>query len=306
MLELRNIELQRRHPVLKDINLTFEEGKIYGIIGKSGAGKTSLLKIAAGLMERTSGEVYFENKRLPGPTEKLLPGHDDIQLVNQDFALDPYHTVEENVRVKVLARRSEVQTELVNEFLALVELDHLCGQKALHLSGGEQQRLALARALACEPKVLLLDEPFVHLDQQLRWKIQAYLREVNKIHKTIMVLVSHDGAEMMGFAEEVIHLRNAVLERRASAEEMYFHPSDREQGQLMGPINEVLWKNERVCFRPNEYKISNSGIEIHVQHSLNTGPFWLNTASSVNGEKLWLQSDKPLEDSLTILIQKQV
>src|SRR3989338_3052536 len=203
MLELRNIELQRTHPVLNTINLTFKEGKIYGIIGKSGAGKTSLLKIAAGYMERTSGEVYFENKRLPGPSEKLLPGHDDIQLVNQDFALDPYHTVEENIRVKVLARRSEVQTELVNEFLALVELDHLRAQKALQLSGGEQQRLALARALACEPRVLLLDEPFVHLDQQLRWKIQTYLRAVNKLYKTILVLVSHDGAEMMGFVEEV-------------------------------------------------------------------------------------------------------
>src|SRR3989338_1372037 len=174
MLELRNIELQRTHPVLNTINLTFKEGKIYGIIGKSGAGKTSLLKIAAGYMERTSGEVYFENKRLPGPSEKLLPGHDDIQLVNQDFALDPYHTVEENIRVKVLARRSEVQTELVNEFLALVELDHL------------------------------------------RSQIQTYLRAVNKLYKTILVLVSHDGAEMMGFVEEVIHLRNAVLERKVS------------------------------------------------------------------------------------------
>lgn len=306
MLELRNIELQRTHPVLLNINLTFTAGKIYGLIGKSGAGKTSLLKIAAGLMDRTSGEVYFDDKRLPGPTEKLLPGHEDIQLVNQDFALDLFHTVEENVRVKVLARRSEVQIELVNEFLDLVELDHLRGQQARYLSGGEQQRLALARALACEPRVLLLDEPFVHLDQQLRWKIQEYLREVNKLHKTILVLVSHDGAEMMGFVEEVIHLRNSILERRATAERMYFRPSDREQGQLMGPINEAVWNDEHVLFRPNEYEIVDVGMKIQVLYRVNTGPFWLNSALSPTGEKMWLQSQKPLEETCTIQIKKQV
>ncbi len=305
MLELRGITLTRNHPVLKEIDLTFSERTIWGIIGRSGVGKTSLLKIAAGLLDTTVGEVWFDGKRLPGPSEKLIPGHEDIQLVNQDFALDLYHTVEENIREKVLSRHKDVQSELIELFLDLVELDHLRKQKALELSGGEQQRLALARALACEPRLLLLDEPFVHLDQRLRWKIQAYLRELNETHGTAIVLVSHDGAEMMGFAEKVIHLRNGVIERMASAEELFFHPSGREEAELMGPVNEVKVNDKLVLFRPNEYVTVDSGIPVTLRSAVNMGLCWMNEVETEDGNIFLLQSDAPLESRLDIRIEKK-
>lgn len=148
ILELKGVHLTRSFPVLLDVNLTFDQGRIYGIIGRSGAGKTSLLKLLSGFLDATEGKLFFKGTRLLGPSMKLIPGYDDIQLVNQDFGLDPYHTVEENIREKILSRHKSDQLLLIEEFLDLVELNHLRTQKATALSGGEQQRLALARALA--------------------------------------------------------------------------------------------------------------------------------------------------------------
>lgn len=305
MLELKHITLVRKTPVLEDISFTFSEGKIFGVIGKSGVGKTSLLKIAAGLLVRSEGDVIYDGKRLPNPGEKLIPGHEDIQLVNQDFALEPYHTVRENIREKVLSRTKVVQEELVEEFLELVELKPNEDQKAIELSGGEQQRLALARALASEPNVLLLDEPFVHLDQRLRWKVQAYLKELNRVRNTIIVLVSHDGAELMGFVEEIIHLKDARIQRLDSTEAFYFSPEDKAQGELLGPINAIEVNGKEVLFRPNEYEISAEGtIALNKDSSINTGLYWMHSFRTEQGETVDLIDNKELPEEIRINILK--
>ena len=154
MLEINEIQLAFQRPILLTISLTIKQGEIVGIVGKSGAGKTSLLKIIGGLLDSTSGSVIFEGKKVLGPTNKLVPGHPDIQLVNQDFHLDTYHTVEENIREQILYLPKKERDDLVEELLHILELTEIRNQKAITLSGGEQQRLSIARALACEPKVL--------------------------------------------------------------------------------------------------------------------------------------------------------
>ncbi len=151
MLEAKHIALTFDRPILKGINFSLKAGQIIGIVGKSGAGKTSFLKIMSGLLDSTTGDVFFEGKKVLGPNVKLVPGHPDIQLVNQDFHLDTYHTVEENIREQILYLPKKERDQLVNELLELIELDEVRTQKARTLSGGEQQRLAIARALACEP-----------------------------------------------------------------------------------------------------------------------------------------------------------
>ncbi|NRA12226.1 MAG: ATP-binding cassette domain-containing protein [Crocinitomicaceae bacterium] len=305
MIELVDIGLKRDEWVLRNVNLSIEQGELIGIIGESGIGKTTLLKLMSGLLDSTHGEVKFESEKLIGPREKLIPGHEEIQLVNQDFALEPYHTVRQNVKEKVLNLHQDDRDIIVNEFLELVELDHLEDRKAHVLSGGEQQRLAIARALACEPKVLLLDEPFVHIDQRLRLKIINYLLKLNEIRNITIVLVSHDGAEVMGFAKKVVHIAAEGVERIDSIDNMFYHPSTFEQGQLMGWINQIKVGDDSVLFRPNEYIIEDGSLNVSFVNSLDTGINIFNYFKTSNGEEIILTSVSPLDQVESISIKRK-
>ena len=174
MLEVKDVQFSYDSKIIKSVSFQLAKGEVIGIVGRSGEGKTTLLKMIAGLLDAELGEIIFNDEKIVGPNYKLIPGYEDIQLLNQDFGLDIYHTTEENIREKALHLPKEERDFLVSELLELVELTHLKNQKALLLSGGEQQRLCIARALVCEPQLLLLDEPFVHIDARLRNKIVNY------------------------------------------------------------------------------------------------------------------------------------
>ncbi|MBL4862862.1 MAG: ATP-binding cassette domain-containing protein [Crocinitomicaceae bacterium] len=305
MLKLQNIGLKRENWILRNVNVTVHQGELVGIIGESGIGKTTLLKLMAGVLDTTEGAVVFDDRELLGPSVKLIPGYEDIQLVNQDFGLEPYHTVEQNVREKVLNLTRADRDHLVDEFLELVELTHLRDRKAHLLSGGEQQRLSIARALACEPRVLLLDEPFVHIDQRLRLNIVNYLLKLNEVRNTTIVLVSHDGAEVMGFAKKVIHLSNQGIERIDEVSAMFYHPFSEEQGRLMGPINKITIDQETILFRPNEYGTQNGSIPVTFQNYLDTGVTVFNYFKTERGEEIVLTSSAALKDIRTISIEKK-
>ena len=276
MLRLNKISVIRENVVLKEISLDLHFDQIYGVIGKSGAGKTTLLKAMSGLVDLSEGEVLIDGEKLIGPSQRLVPGYDEIQLVNQDFAVEPYHTVYENVKEKVLSRHPKDQLELVEDYLELVELSDVRSRKAHILSGGEQQRLAIARALASEPKVLLLDEPFVHIDQRLRRKILHYLKDLQKIRKMLLVMVSHDGSELMGFANEIIYLSKNKILRQGLTSEVYYSPKTMEEGMLLGEVNEVDVDGEKIFFRPSQYSLDNPNINVHYMGSEDTGLTILN------------------------------
>jgi iron(III) transport system ATP-binding protein len=307
MLKLVNVGLKYDDWVLNNINIEFEPANIYGVVGRSGAGKTSLLKVISAYQDITEGEVIFNEQKLIGPAQKLIPGYDDVQLVNQDFALEPYHTVEQNVKEKILSRQKSIQIELIEEYLDLVELTDIKDRQARFLSGGEQQRLAIARALANEPKVLLLDEPFVHLDQRLKYKILNYLKELNKVQGTTIIIVSHDGAELMGFANQIIYLKDGNVQRRASISSFYYLPNDVLEAELMGPINEIDLNGSTVLFRPNEYQVSlDGGIEVGFLKSVDTGLITLNYFQTQDKKELLLTSLNELKDVTRISIEKKL
>ena len=188
MIELKNIGLKYSSWILKDLNLSIHKGETVGLIGRSGSGKTSLLKLIACQVEPTEGGVYFNEMKLVGPVHKLIPGYNDIQLIDQDFGLEPYHTVEENIKEKILNLHLEDRNEMVQELLGLLELNHVKNQKAKNLSGGEQQRVAIARALACEPEVLLLDEPSAGLAPALVDQLFDELVRINQSGVTILMV----------------------------------------------------------------------------------------------------------------------
>ncbi len=307
MLEINRVSLSfGEKTILDDVSFRIDPGEIVGIIGKSGMGKTSLIKVLSALMDSNSGSVTFNGKTLIGPSQKLIPGYEDLQVVNQDFALDPYHTVEENVREKVLHLPKDERNDLMDEVLDLTELSALKSRKAHTLSGGEQQRLALARALACEPLVLLLDEPFVHLDQALRFRMMHYLLRLNEVRNTTIVMVSHDGAELMGFVKRMIHLKDGKIERDDTPSAMYYQPDDEEQAELLGTINQLEIDGETVLFRPNEYAFEGGGAKIEVvfQRSINTGLLVLNYFLTKSGVNIVLSATRELNTLNYFYLQK--
>lgn len=308
MLDLQHVSLKfGEKTILDDVSLTVQQGEIVGIIGKSGMGKTSLLKVMSAHLAINSGVVLHNGKKLIGPNEKLIAGYEDLQIVNQDFALDPYHSVEENVREKVLHLPKEDQVILIDEVLDLVELAHLKTQKAHLLSGGEQQRLAMARALACEPAVLFLDEPFVHLDQALRFRIMNYLIRLNEVRNTSMVLVSHDGTELMGLVNRLLHLENGRIIRDDVPEKLFYHPTSLEQGELLGTINQLWIDGKEWLFRPNEFSLNGGDAEVAVRfsRSLNTGLIVLNYFETPKGENIVLSSKDEMSDVSCFYIDKK-
>ena len=255
MLKVRNIHFSRTKSVLSGIDLDLRPGQILGLVGPSGAGKSTLLKIIAGLLDADEGTVVLGKQRVYGPGFKLIPGHSEIQLVNQDFDLDLYHTVRENLVVKANYLPEKECSELVAELLELLDLMPLKDHQARSLSGGEQQRLALGRALALEPKVILLDEPFAHIDAHLKYRISDYLVALKKIRKTAFILVTHDGQEVLSLADRIAFFNDGKILRTDSPENFYFHPASAFEGLFFGDLNVIRRNKADFFFRPTEFSL---------------------------------------------------
>jgi iron(III) transport system ATP-binding protein len=313
MLTVTNLGKQFVHPVLVNINLRIQKGETLAIIGRSGVGKSSLLKIIAGQLQPSEGEVSWNGKRILGPEEQLLPGHPDIELVNQDFKLDPYHTAEENIRLSALHLPAKDRDRLVKDLIELFELDVVRQTKAHLLSGGEQQRVSLARALAKEPEVLLLDEPFSHLDSVMRSKLMVYLDELKKIRGLAMVLVSHDGTEILSLADRVAHLKKGRIRKVTTPSQLYYKPTTLAEARLLGHMNVVLIDGQKIWFRPNEYTLFNSECngdfvilsKLIFEKSLFMGPFYENYFRTGRNERIQLVHTTQLHEIDKICIKKK-
>ena len=306
MLAVSAISLSYEKPVLCDVSLSLVGSEIIGLVGKSGAGKSSLLKIMAGLIDQDSGEVLLDGKLQPKSSLRLIPGTKGIELVNQDFKLDVYHTVAENIRESILYLPNAERERRVEQMLSLFELKPIRHQKAHLLSGGEQQRLAIARAVAKKPKVLLLDEPFAHLDARLRLKLTNFLLKLKEKEGVAMVIVSHDGQEILGVSDSICILKNGRLSRKKNRVESYYNPSSKIDALFFGPINSIVLNGKRVLFRPDEYKQNSSGaISLSFVRAVFLGSIYYNYFYTLAKEELVLISINPLNNTTAIDIDKK-
>lgn len=305
MLQLKGIELSFNRPILKTINFEIAKGEIVGIIGKSGAGKSSLLKIIAGIIAPDNGVINLDNKKLPNASSLLIPGFNDIAIVNQDYKLDIYHTVEENIREAVLSLPILERDKRVKNLLRLFELQKIAGLKAHLISGGEQQRLAIARAVAKRPRLLVLDEPFGHLDSVLRQKLGHYLLQIQETEETAILLVSHDGQNVLGLCDSVCFLQNGKLSKKKNVEKVYYECSNLNLARLLGPVNSLEINGEKINFRPDEYEITTDGtINLTFQRAVFAGGFYLNYFLNSTGERIVLYGLKKLHGIKSIRINK--
>ena len=223
--------------VLEDVSFHVDEGEIVCLLGPSGCGKTTLLRIIAGLETGEAGEVVYQDRLLA----EVPVHHRGFGLVFQDFALFPHKDVAANVafglRMKSLPR-AEVEAR-VSEMLALVELEGYQGRRVYDLSGGEQQRVALARSLAPGPRLLMLDEPLGSLDRALREELMNELRSILKEVGVTAIYVTHDQQEAFALADRVIIMRQGRIVQRGTPQAVYRQPASSWVARFLGLSNLV-------------------------------------------------------------------
>ncbi len=240
---------------LNDINLNIQSGELVALLGPSGCGKTTLLRIIAGLETPDSGSIGFHGED--------VSDHDvrdrNVGFVFQHYALFRHMTVFDNVafglRMKPKGERpSEAKiAEKVHELLNLVQLDWLGDRYPEQLSGGQRQRIALARALAVEPKVLLLDEPFGALDAKVRKELRRWLARLHEEVHLTSVFVTHDQEEAMEVADRIVVMNKGVIEQIGSPAEVYEYPASDFVYHFLGDANRLYVGNDHhVLFRPHE------------------------------------------------------
>ncbi|RFC54936.1 ABC transporter ATP-binding protein [Brumimicrobium aurantiacum] len=294
--------------VFKDISFTLQAGEILSIVGPSGTGKSSLLKCLAGLIPLNSGKIYFEDELLPNPRDLLIPGHPEIALVNQLFKLDEYFSVRENISNQLHHLNNEDRKEFTNELLEIFELESLSEVKSREISGGEQQRLSMACALAKEPKCLFLDEPFVHLDVHLNKKIEDYIRELAKVRNMSVVLVTHNGVEALSWSDRIMVMSNGEIKSNYTPHQAYFKPKNLFEGRFFGELNSVYINKKQVLFRPNEYTLMANEkalkIDVSWKNASFKGTYFANYFRLENGKTIVLYADEELKKTKEIYVTK--
>ena len=244
--------------VVKNVSFKLDRGEIVVLLGASGDGKTTLLKGIGGYLPLKKGHICLEDKKLQDASEKLIPGHERIRLINQDFGLDEHHTVEENIRLKLLSFNKEYQLSRLKSLLRLTGLTKYKSNRAKDLSGGQRQRLAIARALADEPDVLLLDEPFNQLDFQTKTKISKHIKKYLKSNGIAALMVTHNGIEAMEWADRVVYFESGKVKRIDRPIDFFENPMSLKEASFFGKVNQIKIKDETHYFRPNFYALSKS------------------------------------------------
>lgn len=198
----------QNEPMIENFNMEVEKGEIVALIGPSGSGKSTILRLLSGLETPTSGEIKFDDKTVYDGKTNLEPQQRDIGMIFQDYALFPHFTVLKNVQFGIKGSSKERKAKAL-EFLRMVKMEEHANKYPHECSGGQQQRIAIARALAARPKVLLLDEPFSNLDTKLRETVRKEVREVIKKANISAVLVTHDQADVAECADRMVQCFDA-------------------------------------------------------------------------------------------------
>lgn len=275
---------------LDDVNLKIDTGELLALLGPSGSGKTTLLRIIAGLETADGGEILFHGE--DAKEKRTKDRH--VGFVFQHYALFRHMTVFENIafglRVKPKAiRPSDKQIkEKVHELLKLVQLDWVANRYPSQLSGGQRQRIALARALAIEPKVLLLDEPFGSLDAKVRKELRQWLRRFHDDLHITTLFVTHDQEEALEVADKIVVMNSGKIEQVGTPEEVYHKPASVFVLNFLGNVNlfharvegggQEDKKSKRIYVRPHQLSVTRTPLSAD---SVKAAIIFLNPAGSV-------------------------
>lgn len=228
--------------------MVVQPGKITAIIGESGSGKSTLLKLLYGLLSPDAGEVQFKGARIWGPEEKLIPGHDAMKMVTQHTDdLNLFAKVWDNVAAMLPATDLTAKQQKTEQVLQQLNMLHMAERRVADLSGGEKQRVAIARAIITRPQVLLLDEPFNQVDTSFREGLQRDIRQIVKETGLTVIMVSHDPAEVLSMADELIVLQNGEIIEHGHPKSLYQSPKNLYTAQLLSNCNVLTASEAKLC-----------------------------------------------------------
>ena len=261
MLSLKNISKKYDDTtILEDISFTCEKGDIVGLIGSSGSGKTTLLRIISGLETPDTGTIKLNNEIVNDKLLYVSPEKRDCSLVFQDFALFPNMTISDNI---FFGKNSIKNSDLINDLILFCNLENLLDRYPHEISGGEQQRVALVRALSINPSLLLLDEPLSHLDSDLKQNIRNELINLFEKVKTTTLFVSHDIEDAMTMANKVVVLKDGLVEQVGSPNDIFNKPINRYVAKLFGKSNIIPSKlAPKTCFKFYDRELNEDAVSI--------------------------------------------
>jgi sulfate/thiosulfate transport system ATP-binding protein len=283
---------------LHDVSVTVPDGSLTALLGPSGSGKSTLLRVIAGLEHADSGQVLINGQDVTDQTVQER----DIGFVFQHYAAFKHMTVRDNIAFGLRIRKTprDKMRDKIKELMHLVQLQGMAHRYPSQLSGGQRQRMALARALAVEPKVLLLDEPFGALDARVRKELRAWLRRLHDEMHVTTIFVTHDQEEAMDVAEQIVVMNEGRVEQAGEPVELYERPQTEFVMSFIGEVNKlgdafVRPHDLDVMLEPNGStreamveRVVHLGFEVRVELAL------------PDGEKLWAQLTRVEADSLEL------
>ncbi|RBQ18327.1 sulfate ABC transporter ATP-binding protein [Spongiactinospora rosea] len=284
-------------PVLRDVSIDVASGSLTALLGPSGGGKSTLLRVIAGLEIPDAGTVAISG----ADATNLPPQKRNVGFVFQHYAAFKHMTVFRNVAfgLEIRNRPKDEIRPRVRELLELVHLEDFADRYPAQLSGGQRQRMALARALAVEPQVLLLDEPFGALDAQVRKELRTWLRRLHdEVHVTT-VFVTHDQEEAIEVADTIVVLADGQVKQIGSPDEVYDNPADQFIMRFLGPVTEL----EGHLVRPHDIEISTDGhgggISATVSRVVRLG-FEVRVELLIDQKEAWAQVTRSTIDDLDL------
>jgi len=250
--------------IVKDVTFSLQAGRKLALAGETGSGKSTLLKIIAGLVQADRGEVLFENDRVKGPDETLVPGHSHIAYLSQLFELPKFLRVEQVLNYSNTL--SEKETVKIFKFC---QIQHLLKRKTDELSGGERQRIALAKQLLAQPILLLLVEPYSNLDIIHKNILKAVIDDLTQHMQITCLLVSHDPLDILSWADEILVMKKGRIVQQGSPQTVYTQPTDEYVAGLFGKFTIVSSAQFKaltgsrskgpIIIRPEQFSVHTAG-----------------------------------------------
>lgn len=293
MLQVKNVSFSyQSKPTINNISFSLLKGQIFGFLGESGCGKSTLLKLIYGLYDLNEGSITYNQKPILGPKFNLIAGENNIKYLAQDFDLMPFITVAENVGKFLSNTNLATKQQRIEELLIMVEMNEFSKTKAQFLSGGQMQRVALARVLALQPELLLLDEPFSHIDAFRRGRLSRDLFNYLKKKQISCIIATHDSADIFSFTDEVLVIKEGTVVAQGNPKTIHNYPPNKYVAALFGEVNEIQshyltnkeLPNQLLMVYSFQLKIvDNSNLKVIIKRSFFRGNHYLIEAEYENG-----------------------